>query len=629
MFGLLKRYNTCSGRTLTNATMASNNNNSDVDNQQPANTATLEEDTVLASLGTTRAETSNYESAVLRQATHRLAPQLKVDDDSEEAFRFPDFISSTTLLPFSAPNQAKENRKAVMAMLAKIQTQMQQQMLSHDEANAGQLLAMKQQMLLSMLGQRSKKASIQDLWTQQGKMEELYLQSERHQGRPVTDTRRGRVSMMQHKQIPGASSLAKAQEITNKRRQKPAWKDWSSDDDNGSGVESELHSDRIVKALVAEMNYSRRRQQRSKGTSNSRQRLSKATNTNFTSKLSASMKPKRRKSEQLKSKSTATHLSNDRGRPTRRSRTPVSSYAEPTHEEDEYEKTEENNDDAPPTESDKESAAVVEEFSVKEISTQTALTNANLDVLTAQLPATNAAINAMHLEASGASGEVTCPLCQHSWPVSESGFMDEELSRHMAQCQPASSSCRRSRRPQKTTSYKEMDDEEDMMDSDGGHDIASEKRPPTRKKRLISATSITEEEELIDDADFLATENMHTENDDQFVVDDGMSDDADELQNESEEEAPLEKPTSLDDYRLDDYEDRVDYWKLRGVSEMRDMSQLRAEGETEPGAVSLSGGLNIPSWMNNRLFAYQRTGLEWMWTLHQQQAGGVMGDEMG
>ena len=127
--------------------------------------------------------------------------------------------------------------------------------------------------------------------------------------------------------------------------------------------------------------------------------------------------------------------------------------------------------------------------------------------------------------------------------------------------------------------------------------------------------------------------DVEEDNDDQFQFDADMSDSEDDNleadEGVAEEEVPLDKPTAMDDFYLDDYEDRVDYWRLHGVSEMRDMSKLRAEGEIDPGAATLEGGLHIPAWMNNRLFGYQRTGLEWMWTLHQQQAGGVMGDEMG
>jgi hypothetical protein len=84
---------------------------------------------------------------------------------------------------------------------------------------------------------------------------------------------------------------------------------------------------------------------------------------------------------------------------------------------------------------------------------------------------------------------------------------------------------------------------------------------------------------------------------------------------------------SLDDLHEADYEDRVDDWIESGVARMRDMAE-RDENESPPGTVVFDGGLVIPAWVNNRLFSYQRTGLRWLWELHTQEAGGIVGDEM-
>lgn len=61
---------------------------------------------------------------------------------------------------------------------------------------------------------------------------------------------------------------------------------------------------------------------------------------------------------------------------------------------------------------------------------------------------------------------------------------------------------------------------------------------------------------------------------------------------------------------------------------MREMDE-RDKDEDPPGAVLLEGGFLIPAWINNRLFSYQRTALSWLWELHKQGAGGIIGDEMG
>lgn len=88
-------------------------------------------------------------------------------------------------------------------------------------------------------------------------------------------------------------------------------------------------------------------------------------------------------------------------------------------------------------------------------------------------------------------------------------------------------------------------------------------------------------------------------------------------------------PTShLDDIEESNYEDRVDDWVESGLGRMRVMKE-RDNDEVPPGAMLYPGDLLIPAWVNNRLFPYQRTGLRWMWELHQQEAGGIVGDEMG
>ena len=58
------------------------------------------------------------------------------------------------------------------------------------------------------------------------------------------------------------------------------------------------------------------------------------------------------------------------------------------------------------------------------------------------------------------------------------------------------------------------------------------------------------------------------------------------------------------------------------------MMEERDADEIAPGEVEYEGGLIVPAWTNDRLFPYQRTGLQWMWELHRQQSGGILGDEM-
>uniref|UniRef100_A0A2P2MDJ6 Uncharacterized protein MANES_13G035800 n=1 Tax=Rhizophora mucronata TaxID=61149 RepID=A0A2P2MDJ6_RHIMU len=48
-----------------------------------------------------------------------------------------------------------------------------------------------------------------------------------------------------------------------------------------------------------------------------------------------------------------------------------------------------------------------------------------------------------------------------------------------------------------------------------------------------------------------------------------------------------------------------------------------------PPFVMLEGGLKIPEAIFSKLFDYQKVGVQWLWELHCQRAGGIIGDEMG
>ncbi|KAK9067540.1 hypothetical protein SSX86_011651 [Deinandra increscens subsp. villosa] len=54
-----------------------------------------------------------------------------------------------------------------------------------------------------------------------------------------------------------------------------------------------------------------------------------------------------------------------------------------------------------------------------------------------------------------------------------------------------------------------------------------------------------------------------------------------------------------------------------------------AEDGDEANFVKLEGGLNIPESIFSELFDYQKVGVQWLWELHCQRAGGIIGDEMG
>jgi hypothetical protein len=68
----------------------------------------------------------------------------------------------------------------------------------------------------------------------------------------------------------------------------------------------------------------------------------------------------------------------------------------------------------------------------------------------------------------------------------------------------------------------------------------------------------------------------------------------------------------------------------RGSVEASDgEEEVLVEEEEEEDVVVFEGGLRIPADLYDRLFDYQKTGVKWLWELHTQRAGGIIGDEMG
>ena len=189
--------------------------------------------------------------------------------------------------------------------------------------------------------------------------------------------------------------------------------------------------------------------------------------------------------------------------------------------------------------------------------------------------------------------KVFCPICSVILTVdhNEEDSPDEYLAKHITECQKTSNSRTggRSLRKRRKPAVVDLTD----AGMDGANEDETEAFVPIKSEQLS----------------------------DNF---------GDELHGEYEEEKSKKKapPTSIDDVDEYDYEDRVDDWIEHGLDKMNKMAE-QDSNENPPGSVIYEGGLEVPAWINNRLFPYQRTGVRWMWELHTQGAGGVVGDEMG
>lgn len=88
-----------------------------------------------------------------------------------------------------------------------------------------------------------------------------------------------------------------------------------------------------------------------------------------------------------------------------------------------------------------------------------------------------------------------------------------------------------------------------------------------------------------------------------------------------------------DDGNIEDYIQRIEAWKEERLrkkqAKILQGGDLDSEEEEEEGYEEFDGGYRIPLGVWNKLFKYQRTCVKWLWELHNQGCGGILGDEMG
>ena len=201
---------------------------------------------------------------------------------------------------------------------------------------------------------------------------------------------------------------------------------------------------------------------------------------------------------------------------------------------------------------------------------------------------------------------VYCNICDELIPVPDDSVDDTDsfLSNHMHECQSKKPrATRRSRRTvSKPVTYNENDDIEEY------------KNMSNRQRRKAVKG-------WVDDEDMGEVESCE---DDPVIEDKTAKLELDDLGESDNIIIPYTRKKTIDDMNEEDYEDRIDEWVDSGIENMREMAE-KVESDERPGAVTFSGGLEVPKWVNDRLFGYQRTALRWLWELHLQEAGGIVG----
>lgn len=104
----------------------------------------------------------------------------------------------------------------------------------------------------------------------------------------------------------------------------------------------------------------------------------------------------------------------------------------------------------------------------------------------------------------------------------------------------------------------------------------------------------------------------------------------------SEDDIPIIKQKNLkskDDGDINYYVKRIETWKKERLKKKQDKilqgEDLDSEEEEEQGYEQFTGGYKVPLLIWNKLYKYQKTCVRWLWELHSQGCGGILGDEMG
>jgi DNA excision repair protein ERCC-6 len=144
-------------------------------------------------------------------------------------------------------------------------------------------------------------------------------------------------------------------------------------------------------------------------------------------------------------------------------------------------------------------------------------------------------------------------------------------------------------------------------------------------------------------ASYVASDEGHVTSEDEEFMPDTLPDTKSSRKRKpvkGKEKNQLEDLSGVDDGNETVYQARLQEWISRRSTARKNAENYSIEDDspeqeewlkphpTEP-AMELDNGLRVPGDISRFLFPYQKTGVQWLWELHQQSVGGIIGDEMG
>ena len=188
----------------------------------------------------------------------------------------------------------------------------------------------------------------------------------------------------------------------------------------------------------------------------------------------------------------------------------------------------------------------------------------------------------------------------------------------------------------------------DFVDSAAEDEIDSDQ--PRKRRRIAKEASKNEDSSYDED---LVEDEVFTESEEE--IDEEMPSTAGKKRRTSRK-ASVPEDDEVEDFRgIDDgtehiYRSRLQRWAMRRRKARTRLAQIKEEtdrddfDEEDPATIAeeesylshpdipdtqIDDGYQLPGDIYPSLFDYQKTGVQWLYELHTQQVGGIIGDEMG
>lgn len=174
-----------------------------------------------------------------------------------------------------------------------------------------------------------------------------------------------------------------------------------------------------------------------------------------------------------------------------------------------------------------------------------------------------------------------------------------------------------------------------------------QKKSKVPRRNVEEEDKASEPDSIVQDAEL----DVEDEVEEEYLDDDVSSDDLDYETESQKRHRVQHSSTHYDDGDERLYQTRLFNWARRRymlrhrasgthIEEMDDIDEFtnrypdfdpeeESHLPSRHGEVALSGALKVPCEIYDSLFQYQRTCLTWLWELHSQEVGGIIGDEMG